>query len=817
MKLSTLILSLFTVIGFFLAVFSGIKAYEQMSALNNIREAATVSQAVSKAMDSTIAMSLERSVAQVALAQDDPIQQSFRQIIDEKRMQSAQDIQAAIALVSELESFPTAETYIAKTRASLRRVADIRAEIDRLVSVPKGARDAQRAAQLPFELKKQVVTLRNQTDLLRSRLEAGTTLGTVLDAVQLRAWEVREFGGRARTYFAIAVAQKAPIAPKNIGQLQLDNARAANAWAGLTYNIQGLEGLPAAVSAQVSAAEALYFGEYVPLIADLEAIARAESTAAPLDYGMTFQAFFEASNAALGSMERVSSVAGEALAAHWAEQESAAQRMVVFVWFVLVSLAICLAGCVLTLNRLVLRPLAQVNAALTHIANGNADASVTRGKRELKEISVLIEALHSFAEALKTRQKFEEEAKISAARETAANEQAMAKEREENANAARRAQEEKTAREALRQTEQKTVQELTAVVEACASGDFSRRLTLDDKEGVYAQLCDGVNRIGIAVDEGLSAVRVALNRFANRDLSHRMPDNFEGVFADIAHAMNEAAESLTVTLQEISHSATSVDGSSREISSAAEDLARRTERSAATLEETAAALEAMSGSMKSATQSADTARQTVEDIAGRAQRGDEVVGRAKEAMDEIQNSSQSIGAILKVINDIAFQTNLLALNAGVEAARAGESGRGFAVVASEVRVLAQRSSEAASDIEQLVETSQQNVDHGVHRVNESSEVLQDIVSGVREVVTQIREIVDSVRRTSNGIDEISNSTTELDRTTQKNAAAFEETTAAVLSLQSQATSLADAVVSFQLANGQNGQTSAENHSQRVAS
>ena len=80
-----------------------------------------------------------------------------------------------------------------------------------------------------------------------------------------------------------------------------------------------------------------------------------------------------------------------------------------------------------------------------------------------------------------------------------------------------------------------------------------------------------------------------------------------------------------------------------------------------------------------------------------------------------------------MIDEIALQTNLLALNAAVEAARAGDAGRGFAVVASEVRSLAQRSSQAAKDIKDLITNSQQQVQDGVELVNRAGTTMNEIV------------------------------------------------------------------------------------------
>ena len=108
-----------------------------------------------------------------------------------------------------------------------------------------------------------------------------------------------------------------------------------------------------------------------------------------------------------------------------------------------------------------------------------------------------------------------------------------------------------------------------------------------------------------------------------------------------------------------------------------------------------------------------------------AKKSAEVVRQAVEAMDAIAKSSQQIGQIIGVIDEIAFQTNLLALNAGVEAARAGDAGSGFAVVASEVRALAQRSAEAAKEIKALISGSGAGRD-GVGLVAETGKALERI-------------------------------------------------------------------------------------------
>ncbi|WP_395004831.1 methyl-accepting chemotaxis protein [Cypionkella sp.] len=439
-----------------------------------------------------------------------------------------------------------------------------------------------------------------------------------------------------------------------------------------------------------------------------------------------------------------------------------------------------------------------LDADIATVMAGDAEVMLQLDVERRDEFGPIAKALAAFRTSLVAGRKQQAAIRAAAAQEEALRREAEDLRFEQAQAEARRAATEKADAEAVRLRERKTAAEIAEVVAACAKGDFSHRLRTDDKEGVFADLCQGMNRIGEVTNEGLGAVRNALNHLAKGDLTYRLPEHFRGVFGEIATTMNQTAVNLTRTLLDLSVSATAVDTSSREISGATENLAQRSQQNAVMLEHTASALEQMTSTIKSSATSAETARTAVEEISVKATAGQAIVNRAVAAIDEIQSSSDGITKILQLMGEISFQTNLLALNAAVEAARAGEAGRGFAVVASEVRALAQRSSEAAHEIAELIETSGSNVKHGVELVHDSGRALQDIVASVADVSTKITEIVNASRDTAHSIGEISTATNEIDRTTQRNTAVFQETSAAVRSLQAEATSLAKAVGAFRL-------------------
>jgi len=266
----------------------------------------------------------------------------------------------------------------------------------------------------------------------------------------------------------------------------------------------------------------------------------------------------------------------------------------------------------------------------------------------------------------------------------------------------------------------------------------------------------------------------------------------------IASAVSAMAEKVRTTIGEIKASAQEVNSASGEISTSTTDLSQRTEEQAASLEETTAAMEEISAAVKKSAENAAEANKSAGEARSVADRGGEVVAKAVSAMAKIEESSRKISDIIGVIDEIARQTNLLALNAAVEAARAGDAGRGFAVVASEVRSLAQRSSQAAKDIKELITNSNGQVQDGVDLVNRAGASLSEIVGSVKRVAELVSDIATASTEQATGLEQINKALMQMDEATQQNAALVEENAATAKALENQAQSMDEQVAFFKI-------------------
>jgi len=256
--------------------------------------------------------------------------------------------------------------------------------------------------------------------------------------------------------------------------------------------------------------------------------------------------------------------------------------------------------------------------------------------------------------------------------------------------------------------------------------------------------------------------------------------------------------SLSSTVGTVRDGAIAILQSAGEISSGNTDLSSRTEQQAASLEQTAASMEQLTATVKQNADNAHHACQLASDASDKAHTGGNIVNRVVKTMDDISGSSKKIAEITSVINSIAFQTNILALNAAVEAARAGEQGRGFAVVASEVRSLAQRSAQAAKEIEGLISASVGLINGGTTLVSNAGSTMMETVEAFRRVNDIISEIAAASDAQSRGIQQVSLAVTEMDDVTQQNASLVEQASAAAASLEEQADKLTQAVSVFKL-------------------
>ena len=324
-----------------------------------------------------------------------------------------------------------------------------------------------------------------------------------------------------------------------------------------------------------------------------------------------------------------------------------------------------------------------------------------------------------------------------------------------------------------------------------ADGNLDIKLDVEQKDEV-GQLADSLRFMLGALQYKEQVVKT----IAEKDLTIKVEPASDK--DNLGHALVSMVDSLNDILKQVNFAVDQVASGSDQVSQASQNLSQGATEQASSLEEISSSLSEVNGQSQqnanNATEATGLAKKAAEDAVNGNGQMKELTG----AMQKINDSSDEISKVVKVIDDIAFQINLLALNANVEAARAGKYGKGFAVVAEEVRNLAVRAADAVKETTGMVEVAISNIQSGNGLVGQTAEQLEEIVSGANKVAEFLDEIATASREQAEAVEQVNSGLDQIDQVTQSNTASAEESASAAEELAGQSQQLKSMIATFKL-------------------
>ncbi|WP_270943002.1 methyl-accepting chemotaxis protein [Romboutsia lituseburensis] len=347
------------------------------------------------------------------------------------------------------------------------------------------------------------------------------------------------------------------------------------------------------------------------------------------------------------------------------------------------------------------------------------------------------------------------------------------------------------------------LKECSERLEKLAEGDLQSDIPNANINYEIGLVSDATNKIVTDLRNMITTLIYLLTEISNGNLDIDINNNeteflFAKDFNPMLVASNKIIQSLNDTLSQIHMAGEQVAIGSDQVSEGAQVLSQGATEQASSVQELSATINEVSQHINKTAQNAARAKEISIKSSSATSLGKAKMEEMIVAMNEISQTSNEIGNIIKNIDDIAFQTNILALNAAVEAARAGSAGKGFAVVADEVRNLAAKSAESAKNTAELIEKALIAIENGTQIVSETAKSLDDVVEGAQQSAEVIQKIADASSEQAEHISQVNVGVEQISVVVQTNSATAEESAAASEELSSQAQMLKDLISKFKL-------------------